>query len=466
MKTAIWWVRRDLRLSDNETLLRALESTEQVVPVFVLDDVLLKSPYNSQRRLEFLLHGLRRLDGDLQARGGRLIIRHGNPVVELEKLVRESGAGAIFAEADHSPYARQRDEAAAANLPLERTAGVSVHPPGAVLKADGSPYTVFTPFSRAWKSLPWPGSPRTAPERVPVPEEITSLSLEEWIHRTEEDRFPAGEAEGQRRLDAFRRNRIYEYGEQRNRLDLDGTSALSPYLRFGMISARQAAHAARTALEEAENSAERKSAETWLNELIWREFYIHILHHFPHVRRTAFRTHLAGIQWENDEEAFMAWKEGRTGYPVVDAGMRQLSVMGWMHNRARMITASFLVKHLLIDWRWGEQYFMQMLLDGDPAANNGGWQWTAGTGTDAAPYFRVFNPMIQGKKFDAQGEYVRRFVPELKNVPDETIHEPWKMSEEMQKKVGCMIGVDYPLPIVDHAEARERALARYGEAGD
>jgi deoxyribodipyrimidine photo-lyase len=466
MKSVIWWVRRDLRLSDNEALFSALETAEQVVPVFVIDNGLLRSPYNSQRRLNFLLHGLRKLDGDLRARGGRLVLRRGVPVVELEKLVRESGAGAIFAEADHSPYARQRDEAASAKLPLELIAGVSVHPPGTVLKPDGSPYTVFTPFSRAWKALPWPGSPRPAPERVLVPEEITSLSLEEMKDLFEEDRFPAGEAEGQQRLKAFRHEQIYWYGERRNRLDLDGTSALSPYLRFGMISARQAAHAARTALEEAETSSARKSAETWLSELIWREFYIHILHHFPHVRGTAFRTHMADIQWENNEEAFLAWKEGRTGYPVVDAGMRQLSALGWMHNRARMITASFLVKDLLIDWRWGEQYFMQMLLDGDPAANNGGWQWTAGTGTDAAPYFRVFNPVLQGKKFDPQGEYVRRFVPELANVPDEYIHEPWKMNGEMQKQVGCTIGVDYPLPMVDHAEARLRALARYGEPGD
>jgi deoxyribodipyrimidine photo-lyase len=203
-----------------------------------------------------------------------------------------------------------------------------------------------------------------------------------------------------------------------------------------------------------------------LNELIWREFYIHILHHYPQVRRTAFRSNLAGIHWENDPAAFQSWVEGGTGYPLVDAGMRQLLELGWMHNRARMVTASFLVKDLLVDWRLGEQYFMQHLLDGDPAANNGGWQWTAGTGTDAAPYFRVFNPIIQGKKFDPAGDYVRRFVPELKNVPQEYIHEPWKMPVEMQERLGCVIGRHYPQPIVDHAEARARVLERYGEMGN
>jgi deoxyribodipyrimidine photo-lyase len=245
---------------------------------------------------------------------------------------------------------------------------------------------------------------------------------------------------------------------------VDGTSALSPYLRFGMISARQAVDAARAAVNQAQNSQERNSAQTWLTELIWREFYVHILYHFPHVRKTAFRPELANIRWKNDPDDFSAWQTGRTGYPVVDAGMRQLLELGWMHNRARMITASFLVKDLLIDWRWGERHFMQQLLDGDPAANNGGWQWTAGTGTDAAPYFRVFNPTLQGMKFDPRGDYVRRYVPELAHVPDPYIHEPWKMPADVQRQAGCLIGVDYPQPIVDHSAARKRALERFGDA--
>jgi deoxyribodipyrimidine photo-lyase len=254
---------------------------------------------------------------------------------------------------------------------------------------------------------------------------------------------------------------IYAYGETRNQLDAKGTSRLSPYLRFGMLSARQAAVTAYAAVEAAPDGAARRSAETWLNGLIWREFYVNILYHFPHVRGQSFRAELNDIPWENDEEDFAAWCAGRTGYPAVDAGMRQLSESGWMHNRARMITASFLVKDLLIDWRWGERWFMRHLVDGDPAANNGGWQWTAGTGTDAAPYFRVFNPVLQSKKHDPDGVYIRRWLHELQNVPSEFIHEPWRMPPEVQHSSGCIIGQDYPHPMVDHAQARQRALAVY-----
>jgi deoxyribodipyrimidine photo-lyase len=247
-------------------------------------------------------------------------------------------------------------------------------------------------------------------------------------------------------------------------LDLPGTSGLSPYLRFGMVSAWQVHVAALAAIDAAPNDQARKGAETWLNELIWREFYIAILYHFPRVRRNSFRAGYDRIQWANDRGAFMAWCEGRTGYPVVDAAMRQLAQTGWMHNRARMIVASFLVKDLLIDWRWGERWFMQRLVDGDPAANNGGWQWTAGTGTDAAPYFRIFNPVSQGQKYDPRGAYVRRWLPEMVRVPDQFIHQPWTMAWEDQKSAGCYIGHEYPAPIVDHAWARQRTLAAFTQA--
>jgi deoxyribodipyrimidine photo-lyase len=215
------------------------------------------------------------------------------------------------------------------------------------------------------------------------------------------------------------------------------------------------------AIESAPDEPSKKSANTWLTELIWREFFIDILHHFPQVHHTSFREDLRGIDWSNHESEFFAWREGRTGYPIVDAAMRELVETGWMHNRARMITASFLVKDLLIDWRWGERWFLQNLIDGDPAANNGGWQWSAGTGTDAAPYFRVFNPVLQGKKFDPDGTYVRRWLPVLEKVPSRYLHEPWKMSAELQAERGCRIGVDYPAPLVDHSWARERALAAF-----
>ena len=244
-------------------------------------------------------------------------------------------------------------------------------------------------------------------------------------------------------------------------MDLSGTSNLSPYLRFGLISSRKLAFFTRDFIDHSENAEARISAETWLNELIWRDFYYSILDNFPFVLKRAFRESFTHIPWRTSHHDLDAWKNGLTGYPIVDAGMRQLRETGWMHNRARMITASFLTKDLLINWQEGEKWFMEQLIDGDPACNNGGWQWCAGTGTDAAPYFRIFNPILQGKKFDPTGKYIRRWIPELANVPDKFIHTPWEMPLDIQSQVNIIIGKDYPKPIVDHAEARERALIAY-----
>ncbi|MFZ5918922.1 MAG: cryptochrome/photolyase family protein [Chloroflexota bacterium] len=469
MTTALWWLRRDLRLTDNPALAAALASADRVVPAFILDPALLDSPYVGEKRLAFLLAGLRQLDADLRARGSRLVVRRGDPQVELAALMYESNAEAILAEEDFSPYARNRDAQMAERLPLRLTGGLTVHPPDAVLKADGAPYTVYTPFSRAWKALPLPSRPNlvAAPERLPPVPDLLDLPTYQLPNLPSAALFPPGEAEAQRRLQAFVDGDdppIYHYAERRNRLDLDGTSQLSPYLRFGMLSARQAVAAAANAIAAAPEAQARHSAETWLNELIWREFYVSILHHLPEVRQRSFRADLRGITWQNDELAFAAWRQGRTGYPVIDAAMRGLVETGWMHNRARMIVASFLIKDLLIDWRRGERFFMQHLVDGDPAANNGGWQWTAGSGADAAPYFRVFNPVLQGQKFDPHGTFVRRWLPELARVPDRFIHAPWQMPGDVQRQADCIIGQDYPAPIVEHAWARERALAVYAQA--
>jgi deoxyribodipyrimidine photo-lyase len=453
-----------MRLADNEALALALSHAGRVIPIFILDSNLLNSQKNSQKRVAFLFAGLRELNEDLQARGSRLIVRSGQPAEILDRIMHETDASAIYAEEDYSPYARERDQRIAAGLPLYLTGSVAIRPPNTILKQDGTPYTVFTPFSRAWLSSPLPRAAQLipAPQRLPDPGAVNSEPIPAEPRLLPDNPFPSGEKEATRRLRSFVDNLIENYDDTRNRVDLAGTSRLSPYLRFGMISPRQTAIAALEAKTRFE--AGNKGSFAWLNELIWRDFYIHILYHFPHVSRTSFRENLRDIPWRNDPAEFKAWCAGQTGYPIVDAAMRQLATSGWIHNRARMIAASFLVKDLLIDWRWGEQWFMQNLVDGDPAANNGGWQWTAGTGTDAAPYFRIFNPVTQGKKFDPQGAYIRQWVPELAAVDTRYIHEPWTMTPIEQETAGLRIGRNYPRPIVDHAIAREQTLAAYQTA--
>ncbi|MCB0115079.1 MAG: deoxyribodipyrimidine photo-lyase [Caldilineaceae bacterium] len=471
-RTAIWWIRRDLRLTDNQALHAALAHADNVLPVFVLDPRLVGSEFSGEKRTAFLYGGLRALDADLRGRGSRLILRTGKPEDVLPDLVQQTGASVIFAEEDYSPFARRRDDAVRRFLPLlQLTGGVSALPVGLVRKADGDPYVVYSPFKRQWldQRLPVKADVLAAPEMIPTDTEIASAEIPDAPSIHEDVPFAPGEVEAQERLRRFAVGKdapIYGYAARRDLPAEDGTSSLSPYLRFGMISARRAVVAARYAVDHAAGAEQRKGAETWLSELIWRDFYISVLHYFPHVRGGSFRPEYDSIAWRNDEDEFAAWCEGRTGYPFVDAAMRQLRRSGWMHNRARMVVASFLVKDLLIDWRWGERWFMQHLVDGDPAANNGGWQWAAGTGTDAAPYFRIFNPVTQSEKFDADGAYIRRWVLELADVPEKYIHAPWTMPAADQKRAKCHIGEDYPAPIVDHKAARQRTLDAYKVIGD
>ncbi|MBE0687474.1 MAG: deoxyribodipyrimidine photo-lyase [Anaerolineaceae bacterium] len=457
MKSVIWWIRRDVRLEDNPALQTALQTGLPVIPLFILDPNLLQDP--PTQRQSFFFQALQNLDEALHQLGNRLLIRQGNPLQTLQELSQEIPIEAIFAEEDYSPYAITRDSKIQKALPLKLVLGLVIHHPQQVLKADGTPYTVFTPFSKIWKALPKNFTTYPAPENLTsTRHHFTGIPLPET---TVSAYFPASTSEAHHRLENFVQGRIFEYSQGRNLLAQPGTSTLSPYLRFGLLSIQTAYQAALQALISTMRAEETKSVETWINELIWREFYISILYHFPNVLQEAFYQHRRNIPWRYEPDELHAWQNGLTGYPVVDACMRQLNETGWMHNRGRMIVASFLTKDLLHNWQLGEGYFMQQLVDGDPAANNGGWQWTAGVGTDAAPYFRIFNPILQSKKFDPQGKFIRQWIPELSKVPQQYIHEPWTMPLDVQEQSRCIIGKHYPTPIVDHTIVKERVLQAF-----
>ncbi len=463
---SIMWFRRDLRLADNPALSAGLERGE-VAPVFVIDPKLLQSERVSEKRIAWLVANLRALDEALRERGSQLIVRRGDPAKVLWQLAQETHSTQVLFNLDVTPYARSRDRRVALDLEqnglsVEAFDDITLHHPEDVVTMTGRPYQVFTAFKRAWLALPKPLAEETStrPEKLALSiPPVESLPLD--FGEVAIDLPPAGEAAAIDRLNDFLEETIFGYGEGRNLLDRAATSFLSPYLRFGAISIRQAYWGAQAAIDLAEDAAAKAGAESWLNELIWREFYMALLYHFPHTIQRPLREQYTNFAWLADEEAFAAWCEGRTGYPVVDAAMRCLNTTGWLHNRARMIVASFLTKDLLIDWRRGEQYFMQQLIDGDSAANAGGWQWAAGVGADAQPFFRVFNPTLQGQRFDPDGTFVRQWLPELSRVPDRLVHEPWKMTSLEQREAGCLIGHDYPAPIIDHHFARNRALQHY-----
>ncbi len=462
--TAIVWLRRDLRLQDQPALTRALAEHARVVPVFVLDPALVHGRFTAGSRMAFLLGCLRELDAQLRARGGALVVRRGPPEDELPKLARDVGATAAYWSWDVGPFARARDERVGRAL---EALGVSCAPSPGTFVADvgeprtqgGKPYTVFTPFWRAWERLERRPL-HDAPTRVDLPDGVdvgqlpalAELGLEDELT----DGAAPGEAAGRAAMDAWLRDGIAAYDQRHDRL-AGGSSGLSPYLRFGCVSPRE--------LEARAAELPGPGPAAFVRQLAWRDFYAHVLLLNPANSRHEFQPRFRALEWDDDDELLDAWRDGRTGYPLVDAGMRQLRATGWMHNRARLVVGSFLTKDLHLDWRLGEAHFMRYLLDGDPASNNGNWQWIASTGVDPAPYFRrIFNPTLQQQKFDADGEYVRRWVPELRAVPIGRLAEPWRMSADEQATAGCVIGDDYPEPIVDHVAERRRALDRYRAA--
>jgi deoxyribodipyrimidine photo-lyase len=458
---ALVWFRRDLRDEDHAALSAALAEARLVYCAFVFDSEILEVlPAKRDRRVHFIHASLVELDTALRAKGGGLIVRHGRASDEIPRLARQLGVTAVFVNRDYEPYAKQRDAIVAETL---NRAGVAFHDfkdqtifdGDEVLTQAGKPFSVFTPYKNAWlkrltatDSASWPckgsfgaGELAGVPALGDIGFAATDLA---------ELNIRPGMSGARQLWDEFRQGRITRYGALRDFPAIKGVSYLSVHLRFGTISIRELV---RTALAS--------EADTWLSELIWRDFYFMILDHFPQVAGHAFKPEYDAIQWENWPEGFAAWCDGRTGYPLVDAAIRQLNHSGWMHNRLRMVVASFLTKDLGIDWRLGEKYFADHLNDFDLSANNGGWQWAASSGCDAQPYFRIFNPVTQSEKFDPEGKFIRRYVPELAKVTNKYIHAPWQMSHGEQEALAVVIGRDYPTPIVDHARAREKTLARY-----
>lgn len=458
MTTIVHWFRRDLRVEDNSSYHRALRDADRVLPLFLLDDHYAGDPNVGPARLRFLRESLEELARSLARLGSRLVVRPGPAFRELPTLVAEAGATAVYANFEIGPYPEHRDREArdalqAIGAKLILFPDALLVEPDAIGTDAGEPYTVFSPFARKWlaaeKSAPLPEPlPREAPEVESVPLERVAA----WRDLAPDpESLRGGEAEAREALSAFVGGPLETYAGDRDFPARDGTSRLSPHLHFGTISPR-------TILAAVSAPRVRAGAKKFLGELAWREFFHHLLFHFPAVVAESFRPEFREFPWSTDASAFAAWRAGRTGFPFVDAAMRQLSRTHWMHNRARMTVASFLTKDLHVDWRLGEKWFEHELADADLANNNGGWQWAAGTGADAAPYFRILNPVLQSKRFDPDGTYIRRFVPELARVAGEYIHEPWTMTPSEERKAGCRVGVDYPAPIVDHARERETAL--------
>lgn len=462
MKRVIHWFRRDLRISDNTALSEATRRAEQVIPVFVLEDAFRTGPDVGAGRTAFLLRSLDALRKNLEVLGYPLVVRQGRSVDVIPKLAKELGVEAVFANRRYEPYALRRDdkifnELNAMGIGFEVFKDAVAWEEREILTQAGNPFTVFTPYSRAWKAkalpTPRPKLPKAKSAFTKLASDPIPLDPAELGHPLSQTIQAAGEHAALETLKGFLSSPVYRYADQRNFPAAEGTSNLSAHLRCGTIGVRTLYDKLKAARGTGTPDQQR-NCDVWLGELIWREFYLQILANFPHVTKGAFRAEYDKLEWSDREDHFQAWCAGQTGYPIVDAAMRCLNATGNLHNRLRMIVAMFLTKDLLISWQKGELYFMHRLVDGDMAANNGGWQWSAGTGTDAAPYFRIFNPVSQGTKFDPDGDFVRRWIPELAHVPAEVIHAPWEKPLECYAK-------GYPQRIVLHEEQRPKCLAMF-----
>jgi deoxyribodipyrimidine photo-lyase len=464
MTPALIWFRQDLRLADNPAL-HAAEG-RPMLACYILDDAAAGAWAHGGAQRWWLHHSLAALRDALARRGVALHLASGRAETLVPRLAAAIGATEVHAGRLYEPWARKRDAAVAealkeAGRKLVLHSSSLLHEPHHIRTGQGKPYSVYTPFSRALFALGEPPPPLPAPVRLAgVPGAPPGVALDglglmpgrDWW-REFPTHWTPGEDSAQARLSAFAAHAMGGYDAQRNTPGLAGTSGLSPHLRFGEVSPRQVWHAGR--------AGGGKGETTFLKEILWREFSYHLLWHRPELPEAPLQPAFANFPWQPDDRLLHAWQHGRTGYPIVDAGMRQLWRSGWMHNRVRMITASLLVKHLLQPWQGGARWFWDTLLDGDLASNSASWQWVAGSGADAAPYFRVFNPTLQGEKFDAGGAYVRHWVPELARLPDKYVQKPWEAPDLVLRGAGVRLGQDYPRPVVEHAAGRARALAAY-----
>ncbi|MFO1436552.1 MAG: deoxyribodipyrimidine photo-lyase [Gammaproteobacteria bacterium] len=474
MTPIIVWFRRDLRLADNPALTNGCARGPAVYPVFIWapDEEGAWAPGAASR---YWLHqSLQCLDGALRALGSCLIVRRGPTLPTLLALVKETGAGVVLWNRCYEPSLIKRDieikrALTAAGVEAASSAASLLFEPNAVKTQAGGAFKVFTPYWRHCKKLSEPGAPLGAPTSISTPSsEVESLPIDalklepriDWAGGVRA-RWKFGEAAAQSALDTFIDSAAQGYSDARDQPHKEGVSRLSPYLHFGELSPKQVwsamcqheMHAGRITISSA--------TEAFLRQLVWREFAHYLLYHFPHTIDAPLRPEFERFPWRSDERSLSAWQRGETGYPIVDAGMRELWTTGWMHNRVRMVVASFLVKHLLLDWRHGARWFWDTLVDADLANNTLGWQWTAGCGADAAPYFRIFNPVSQGARFDPDGVYVKKWLPALAHMPAKYVHSPWRASGEVLARAQIQLDVDYPLPIVDHDFARKRALAAW-----
>jgi deoxyribodipyrimidine photo-lyase len=476
MKPSLLWYRLDLRLADNPALRAALHHGGAVIPIFVHASEE-ENPWPPGAASNWWLHqSLAALDKDLRGLGSRLIFRHGPALEALQSLARETGATAIFWNRRYEPALTARDAGIkdalrAGGLIAESHNAALLHEPWTVKNKSGKPFQVFTPFWRHCLSLDEPHDPLRAPEEMPAPEKwpssrtLEELELEPKINWAEGMRsaWAPGETGARENLKRFLASAFADYSENRNRPDLQGTSRLSPHLHFGEISPRQIWHALKKFAAQHGLQKAHWLYTQFAAEIGWREFAHHLLFHFPRTTDEPLRREFENFPWREDQALLRLWQRGQTGFPIVDAGMRELWTTGWMHNRVRMIVASFLVKDLLQPWQAGSRWFWDTLVDADLASNTLGWQWTAGCGADAAPYFRIFNPTSQGEKFDPNGDYVRRWCPELRNVPAKWIHRPHDAPPGILREAGVQLGREYPKPVVDHAAAREAAMIAFAK---